>query len=519
MKPNHYTLESKIPFSQSMLWQLNRNFYDFKGPTAWSDNLVPAHLTSNSKVGKAYAAIIFGLLKDLGLKGRTKDKVYILELGAGHGRLAFHTLVHLQRLVINSGLTLPPFCYVLSDFAQDNLFYFQQHPQLQEFFNQGQADVSFFDAESTEKLYLRLSKKTIETNDLEQPIICIANYFFDSIPNELFYVKNNTISSTTISIHSKDDPADQTKEPIIKELKFYYTNTALNKPFYDVKILDDILEEYRKALKDSYLFFPKKAINCIDKVGALSKQGLMLLSIDKGFHELHDLENHKAPDIVTHGNCFSLWVNFHALGNYCEKQGGKVIFPEYSTFHLELACLLFLKDGSTYKQTEVAYQNHVDDFGPDDFNSLKYVAYKNISKLELQDFIAFMRLGSYDSGLFIKLLPQFKSLSKRINFNERNRISQTMHRVWEMYFNINESLDLAYEMAGIFYDLGYYTDALDFFNYSVDHFGYKEDSYYNIVLCHYQLRQDKLFHSTLAEAKETYPAYHLFEELDKLDMS
>ena len=87
-----------------------------------------------------------------------------------------------------------------------------------------------------------------------------------------------------------------------------------------------------------------------------------------------------------------------------------------------------------------------------------------------------------------------------------------------MYFNINESFDLAYEIGGLLYDLGYYPEALNYFQYSVDLFGLKADIFYNQALCHYQLKEDNLFFKTLNEAKKVFPEYELFKRLENLDM-
>ena len=99
MEQKKYQVESSKPFSESMIWEINRGYYQKAGLNAWRDNDVPHHLTSNVMVGRAYAELIFGFLKDLASKGVTREKIYILELGAGHGRLSFHVIKHLQRLI------------------------------------------------------------------------------------------------------------------------------------------------------------------------------------------------------------------------------------------------------------------------------------------------------------------------------------------------------------------------------------------------------------------------------------
>ena len=513
-----YEIESFQAFSESHIWQINRDFYQQVGIEAWSKGMVPHHMTSNSMVGKTYAELILGLLTDVAAKGGAKDKVYILELGAGHGRLAFHILKHLERLTGLLDTDLPDYCMVVSDIVDQNLEFLIKHPQLQSYLEKGLLEVAYFDAIGSKEIHLQYADKTIRPKDLNQPLVAIGNYFFDSIPNDLFLIKDQEISACSISLSSKEDPKDMDPQTLLKNLQLTYQKTPLEKPFFEDAVSNEILAEYKNLLQDTHLFFPHKGIQCLNNLRAFSDKGLLLLSMDKGFHETHDLDQKKEPDIVTHGS-FSLWVNYHALGRYCEKQGGKALFPSFSTFHLEIACLLFSEEAESYQYTNAAYQRFVNDYGPDDFNSLKKIGYNNVSKLMLIDLIALIRMGAYDSTFFVKLFPRLKQVSHSISTNQRNRLAQTIHQVWDLYFNINEPIDLAYELGGFFYDLGFYEEALQYFQYSINESGQKPDIYYNQVLCYFQLRKDVLFTQTLKEAKLAFPESTLFEHLDTLDLA
>ena len=518
MESSRFEIESDQLFSHSKIWQLNRDFYHKKGPSAFSEEIVPHNLTSSSFVGRTYAELIFGFLKDLSSKGNIVDKVYILELGAGHGRLAFHILVHLERLILKTDIPLPPYCYVLSDIVEKNLSFFECHPQFANYFEKGVLDLSYFDAIESQVLYLRHSKKHIKPQELIQPIIAIANYFFDSIPNELFLVRNNEISTCSISLSTKSNPEKMDSEALIKDLEIKYKNAKVPVPKYTNPLINQILSEYKNQVKQTYLFFPVMSMWCIDHVKNLSKNGLFLLSLDKGYHLIHDLDNKPLPDVVTHGS-FSIWVNYHALGSFCEKQGGKSIFPSYSTFNLELGALMFLEKSDSYTATLSAYKTFVNDFGADDFNTIKQLSYGSVSRLTTQELIAHFRLSAYDSTYFIMMLPRLKQVSDSITFNERTRILETIHKVWSMYFYIGEVFDLPYDLGGLFYDLGYYNEALTYFGHSVSLHGHKADTYYNTALSHYQLRQDELFYKTLKEGKNAFPEYPLFQALENLDVS
>ncbi len=513
-----YEVESNIPFSESLIWKLNQDFYHNKGIAAWSDDIVPHHMTSNSKVGKTYAELILAFLKDLATKGKTEETVYIVELGAGHGRLAFHILNHLQTLLQATEEKTPPYCYVLSDIVEENLAFFQIHPQFQTYLKQGILDVSFFDGLKSEQLFLRHSEKSIQPKDLEQPLVAIANYFFDSLPTELFQIQENEILSCSVSIYSKNNPKEVKAETLLKDMDLSYHLSPTHFPFHEDPLLDDILNDYKNLLSSTYLFFPKKGFDCLKNLTSFSKAGLMLLTMDKGFHEIHNLENKKEPDIITHGS-ISIWVNYHAFISYCKKQGGKALFPSFSNFHLEIGCLLFMEESESFSYTDAAYQQFVNDFGPDDFNSIKQLTYSNISKIKLKELIALYRLSDYDSTFFMRLLPRLKQVAQTITLNERKRLEETLGYVWNMYFNINENFDLAFEIGCLLYDLGYFAKALNYYQHSVNFFGQKADIYYNQILCLYQLRQDTLFHQVLNEAKISFPDYELFKKLDQLDMS
>ena len=127
-------------------------------------------------------------------------------MGAGHGRLAFHILKHLERLVGHVGWELPKYCFVLSDIVEENLNFFLDHPQFQSYFEKGILDVAYFDAIEGKELELRYSKKTILPESLNQPLLVLANYFFDSIPMDLFYFKDKEIFTCSVSLESSENP-------------------------------------------------------------------------------------------------------------------------------------------------------------------------------------------------------------------------------------------------------------------------------------------------------------------------
>jgi SAM-dependent MidA family methyltransferase len=517
MEDQTFLLESYTPFSESMIWQLNRDYYQQAGIAAWSNGEVPHHMTSNAFVGKTYAGLILGLLKDLAAQGKTEETVYLLELGAGHGRLAFHILKYLEQDVSRLHMKLPDYCYVLSDIVEENLQFFEAHADFLPYYERGQLDVTYFDALTSTTIQLRKSGKTIQPQQLRQPIVAIANYFFDSIPNDLFFLQNGQLKECAIALYTDKAPHDITSADLLSKVELRFRKELVEAPCYESALYMEMLQDYSRTLNHTHLFFPHKGMQCLQHIQSLSQMGMMLLSMDKGFYDLADLDNREEPEIITHGS-FSIWVNYHALGSFCEKQQGKVWFPAYSAFHLQIGCLLFVDSPRDFNAVDLAYEHYVNDFGPDDYNNIKNLTYENISRLRIQDLMALLRLSAYDSTFFQKILPRIKQVMGQITISERRRLGEAMDKVWVMYFSIQEDFDMAYEIGGILYDLGFYANALRFFERSLLLRGAKADIFYNLALCCYQLRLDENFDGFLNAGRTAFPEFTGWGKLEVLDL-
>ncbi len=512
-----FSIQKKTLFSKSHVWQINRDFYNQNGIAAWSDDMVPHQITNSSLAATAYAELIFAFLKDLESDAKPNKLIYILELGAGHGRLCFNILEHLEQLILDAGGCSTKYCYVLSDIVEENLAFYDDHPKLQKYFEQGLLDISFFDAKDNRELFLRKSKNTISHSGLEQPILAIANYFFDSLPNELYYFKDGSIFDCSVSIDSAKDPMGKSAHELIQEMELTYHTSTLKEADFENEVFNTILSEYNEECDDTYILFPKIALECLTNISSFSKKGLVVMTMDKGYKDIQELATRKKPDFVRHGS-FSLWVNFHAMSQFCILNGGLSMFDSSTNFSIDLGCLSLIKGTYDYRLFKQAYRKCSNQLNLDDVNSLKKIVYRNLANVDLSELLGLIKLNSYDSSIFINLLPSIKQLSKDISMKQRTRLKQTIIRVWNKYYAIKEDYDLSYEMGGLMYDMGYYVEALGYFKNSSESFGYTIDVDYNQILCYYQMREDALFYEALSAAKLRFPETDLFLQLDQLDM-
>src|ERR1043165_51792 len=138
-------LEQRQPFSSCLIWRLQQDYFREAGIEAWRQGRVPHYITSNPTVARSYAELVFGVFRDRARAGASGEPIYLLELGAGSGRLAFHFLKELTRLCAQAPFEAPRFCYILSDLAPKNLAFWSAHPKLQPFVQAGQVDFAEFD--------------------------------------------------------------------------------------------------------------------------------------------------------------------------------------------------------------------------------------------------------------------------------------------------------------------------------------------------------------------------------------
>lgn len=169
-------IEDAKPLRDSLLWRLQRAFYEAKGVSPWSEGVVPNFVTTNSFVARAYARIALGLLRDAFTAESSADPaepLYIIELGAGHGKLAYLVVETLLRyrgfFPANSVPRGLPFRYVITDAFAPTVQAWRAMPVLREFFDLGVLDVAVFDAERDTQVRRRPARQVLASSPYRSP--------------------------------------------------------------------------------------------------------------------------------------------------------------------------------------------------------------------------------------------------------------------------------------------------------------------------------------------------------------
>jgi tetratricopeptide (TPR) repeat protein len=502
-----FLLEQRQPFCRSLIWQLQDRYFSERGVEAWRQGEVPHYVTSNPTIANAYAEMVLAFWHDRNrlAPGDPSDAPqYICELGAGSGRFAFHFLNRLADLCAQAGVPLASFRYVLTDVADSNLAFWRGHPRFQPWFESGLLDIARYDVAQPGDLVLQSSGRTIGAGELRRPLIVLANYLFDSVPQDLFHFKDGRAHRCLVSLAVDEDPATLDAAALLAKAQVHYDDEEIAGRSYDEPALQALITAYQCNLVDSHVLFPAAGLRCLQGLAALSRQGLLLLSADKGDHRLAALEGREAPQPVRHGS-ISLSVNYHAFASFCSAAGGLALTPVSHHTSINVIGLMMLADAGRHAEVQKAYRRHVQEFGPDSFYAITRHARETIPRMSTDDVLAYLRLSRHDSHQFGRYLPRLMELAPEFDDAAREDVTAAIEHVWEMYFPLGEDLDLANRIAALLYAMSDYPRALDYFERSMEIYGADTGTLYNIACCYQLIGEDAAAVTVLHKVLEHDP--------------
>ncbi|CAN7552005.1 tetratricopeptide repeat protein [Paenibacillus sp. LjRoot153] len=514
-------IEQKLyRFSEAPIWELQRAYYEEQGITAWQSGDVPQYITSNRVMAISYAEMLFGFLQDRARMGQLAACVMILELGAGSGQFAFYVLQELTKLTQTARIQLPPFRYVMSDLAEKNIAFWRQHTCLTPFVEQGVLDFAKFDAVQDNEIYLQHAGERIESGDLAQPLVILANYFFDSLPQELIYVEDQHVYDCRISLQFPEGAHELSASQQLKEVVGSYQYQREHMYDDDSYPYRELLNVYRQHISDSHILLPEVGLACLHRLKALSQEGFLLLTADKGDHRLESWEYNEPPKLIHHGS-ISLTANYHAISYVCEAQGAQVLFTKHPYTYLNIGCLLNLSEPDQYVLTRLAYDRFVERFGPDDFFNLKEAFDTQVEQKTMPQLLALWRLSGYDTQFLLPCTKRLIDLIPDGGEHEWTALQQGIDLMWAHYYPMDGNTDVALACGILLYQMDMYQNAIPYFERTQPKLENDPTVLYEMAVCYYELGQDdaakRYVDRTLSQSPEHEEAIALRELLISLN--
>lgn len=517
-----FVVEQGRRLSESVLWRIQRKFFEQQGIQAWSSGTVPHYITGNPWIADSYARVVLGWLRDCAagtVPASTEEPasapldlgqpVHIVELGCGSGRFGYLFLKRLLDLLGRSPLREVPVRYVLTDFTEGNLDFLRKHPCLQDFVAAGRLDFARYDAgEELDGGEIRLdhSGDVLSPETLRNPLVVLANYVFDGIPQDCFAIRAGRLFEGRVMLTCSGGEPDLDDPGLLERLQVSFEERPAAAGYYGDPELDRILAEYAGSLDGTSLLFPCAALRCVRNLGRLSGGRLLLVSGDKGYSREEELARVSGPGLAVHGS-FSLMVNYHALGRWFVHRGGTFLHTSQlqGSFQV-IAGLLGAPPGGTV-ETRMAFDDAIERRGPRDFFEVKSGLELCYGNLSLEMLLAWLRLSGGDASVLLGAFPNLLEKVATASEPLLRELHLAIHQVWEAYFPIREHRDLAFHLGVLLSEMRYYPDALFLFQQSVGIYGPNPATLYNIALCLHHLGDHEAAMEEVERSLEASPDF------------
>jgi hypothetical protein len=482
-------LQPPTRLSQSLLWKLQRNFYNRWGIDAWRMGIVPHYVSSNPFVANAYARLALGFLRDWQAALDPRQPVHFIELGAGSGRLAYHFVKKFQRLHERSALKDVRWKYLLTDLSEKNLDFWRRHPRWASYLEAGLVDFALFDAEQPGDLCLAGSGEVLSPRQgLANPVVLIANYFFDSIPADCFTVRDGRLYESLAALSSPRDHEDDLDDPgLLSRVKIDFEQRPARADYYADPDLDAVLAAHR-GLADTTFLFPNQGLRCLRHFAELARGRLLLIVGDKGHSREADLEGKGDPHVQRHGS-ISVMVNYHALKAHVLRQGGRAWRTARRHTHLNVSAFALGSPAAEYIETALAYDEAIEQGGPDEYYSLKKGLEGRTTGMPLDGLLAWLRFGGWDARAFGDCVEALLEKASTASADLQAELRRAVEQIWEMYYPIGEDTDLAFNLGMVLFATDAYREARGYFERSLQDYGPAPGTAYNLGLCCYHLGQ------------------------------
>jgi tetratricopeptide (TPR) repeat protein len=525
-----HVLETGARLSASRLWQLQRDVYNQQGVQAWSSGTVPQSITTSAVTARAYARVVLGYLRDIDAQIDDSQPVYVVELGGGSGRFGFRFIKHLSRLLAQTSLQHTSFVYIMTD-VTSMVDYWQTHPMLRPLVESGVLDFSVFDAAHPAEIRLIHSGKVMRAEELANPMVVVANYLFDSIPQDCFSVSDGTLYENLVTIRAPSAPETlASEEPPgtpeatetasisahpLRDLEVSLESHPVGADYYAEPALDAILDGYRQRLDAAIILFPIDGMRCLQFFQRLAARGILFVIGDIGTARELDITEQTAGGISADSN-FWLSVNFHALGEFIRGLGGTVLHPPSSHANLNVSTFVLGPSSQAFGETRLAYAESIGDSGPDDFAVLTRMLIERVETMQRGQLLTFLRSTAFDPDYVVRCVPLLLDSLPEVSWSGAQDLRLAAEEAWEMYYPMGDTSDMSDLAAGLgvlLYTIGDYPKALEYFLQSLELIGIDPRTTYNLALCTNRLARRAETISWLEKTLELDPSHDRAREL------
>jgi len=490
------TVETNTRFSESLLWQIEAEYFERQGINAWT-GAIPFFITSNPFTADCYAKVMIRFMQDYAaLPAAELDKpFYIIELGAGTGQFSFYCLKRLMYLKQQFQLDHVKICYVMADFVKANVDFWQQQPVLKPFVDDGVLDFANFDLEAGHDIVLQQRGMTLSTETVANPIMVIANYVFDSTRHDAFHMQKNKVCESLVSLRTSPQNVTEGKPIRLEKTDVHFSYHDIDPAhYYEDETWNGLLTDCQEKLSSGNFCIPVGMLRCLKQLQSFSNNRLMLLASDKAYTRSANIANRGDPYMAFHDNAFSVTVNFYSVGRYFEQHGG-VAIHQPSSDAINTSVFIMGATLDDLPQTQVAIESALHQFGPGDY--FRMHRFLREQTFDLRMCLTQLHVCYWDPYV---LSVHADSIGKALgdaNARVIRGFVEGMSVVADQLYPTPKMRDHYFNIAMVYHVAKCYREAITYYQKSLDwHFAHQKTGnyflvYYNLGCCYHQIGDNK----------------------------
>jgi hypothetical protein len=499
-------LETDVPLSRSVIWRLQRDYYAQRGLEAWTEDMVPSYITNNPFIAEIHAKTVAAYMEDCLRQGpppSRENPLRILELGAGTGKFCYLFLRKLASLLRERNIPQGTVRYTMTDCSQSLLAQWRANPYLAEFTAIGVLEFELLCAGEGAAAPQAGSPGPGQDKG---PLVVIANYVFDSLPQDAFVIQQGEISEALVSASGSQGGAGQEAGG----LQLSFKNVPVKAPRYSRPSWNAVLERYRGRLTAATIFFPSAALELLEQLSRSSGGRMLVLAADKGFAHEDDLALLQGPpqlEFHAANHCFSAMVNLDAMALCFSSAGGLALMPPKHFTSLNICAFFERRKEDEFPATCRAYNEAMAAFGPDDLFMLMIWLNTYLESASVPQVLALLRLTRWDPTAFLRLFPVIASKLRSIS-GERNDLREAVLNTWANHYPVTPADNaLAFTCGVVLLELRFYSDAIPMFKAAEQVLGRAAATSYNLGLCAMGLNNPAEALAYMTQACELDPAF------------
>lgn len=453
--------------SLSKIWELQAEYYRSSGAGAWN-NATPFFVTNSAFMAESYARLVVAFLRDYSAHFDRKQPVTLLELGAGLGRFGFHLLRTILRLqgyfpeTAELNLRL-----VLTDISENCVSFWRQHPKFANFIESGQLDFAIYNPAVDSQIELVLSQQMLTSAN---PVVVLANYYFDSIPFDAFTVKQGRLEEWHLSLRRSPQAPDGPLS-VADTLRDFTAVVVDPESRYEDGFEKALLRDYSEQVEGN-ISVPVAGFATLRSLQNMFPAGLMVVATDKGLVNEFDMAQLQSHQLVVHGSSFSTAVNFDAFRRYFEQLGGESLVTSRRSIQCHTFVGLLLAHQVPLSNLTYSFKEQLD--RENLINSVNDLhplfSEPELPLPEVDCLLSFMRLNQCDPKSLTMCAEMLHRRLDEMRPRQRAELLDIMDRAADNYFHFPGEVNVPFWLGFLYCLLGENEKALPHLDAAIDNF-------------------------------------------------